>query len=144
MNIATESLGDLVSELQSIKWLLVVLVGIFLCAISFFFLVLARFASPRSAFGKELYRRRRHREVEGLLAKGDALAAKFAALEWISNEPGELYAHWFLARAYDKLNAPIEAKKTLTHLLTMAPDWEKAIAPWFERIEQELTPKIVK
>jgi hypothetical protein len=144
MSFTPESINSVISELQSIKWLLVMLVAISLYFTFLFFSVLKTLKGPNGLVGRRLYSKERQSELEELLAKGNALAVKFSAIEWIASQPGEPYAHWFLAKAYYQLGAMIEAKKSFTHLLAMSPDWESAITPWLERIDSEISPKVVK
>jgi cytochrome c-type biogenesis protein CcmH/NrfG len=144
MSISTESINSVIEELQTIKWLLVMLVAISTYFTFLFFGVLKKLGEPTSLVGRQLYTKKRQAELEDLLAKGDAVAVKFSALEWIANQPGEPYAHWFLAKAYYQLGAMLEAKKSFTHLLAMSPDWETTITPWLERIDSEISPKVVK
>ncbi|MBU1424713.1 MAG: hypothetical protein KKH12_02245 [Gammaproteobacteria bacterium] len=144
MSIPAESINGIIEELQTIKWLLIILVSISIYFTFLFFGVLKKLGEPSSLVGRQLYTKKKQAELEDLLAKGNAIAVKFSALEWIANQPGEPYAHWFLAKAYFQLGAMIEAKKSFTHLLAMSPDWETAITPWLERIDSEISPKVVK
>lgn len=138
------SLENVASELQAIKWLLTILVVLAFLFFLFVFAILKGIKDQNSTLGRQYQNRKRQVELEELLAKGDATAVKFAAIEWVSSQPGEPYAHWFLAKAYYKLGALIDARKTFTHLQSIAPDWEKVVTPWIERIESEISPKVVK
>lgn len=111
MSISPESINGVIEELQTIKWLLVILVSISIYFTFLFFSVLKKFGEPSSLVGRQLYTKKRQAELEDLLAKGNAIAVKFSALEWVANQPGEPYAHWFLAKSYFQLDAMIEAKK---------------------------------
>jgi tetratricopeptide (TPR) repeat protein len=144
MNISTESINSIVEELQTIKWLLITLVSISIYFTFLFFAALKKLNEPSSLVGRQLYSKKRQTELEDLLVKGDAIAVKSSALDWIANQPGEPYAHWFLAKAYYQLGEMIEAKKTFNHLLSISPDWKTAITPWLERIENEISPKVIK
>lgn len=76
-----------------------------------------------------------------MLAKGDAVGAKFAALKWISSHPEEPWAHWYLAKAYDRLEEYVKAKRTLTELQQLNPSWRNDIEPWLNSVEEKLRPK---
>ena len=141
---STESMNTVISELQTIKWLLVILVVVILFFAVFFFMVLKKMQDPNGLFSKLHINKKLQVELEELLAKGNANEVKILASNWVHRQPGEPYAHWFLAKAYFQAGELVDSKKSFTHLLTISPDWEKVVVPWLERIENEITPKIVK
>ncbi len=141
---STESMNTVISELQSIKWLLVILVVVILYFAVTFFMVLKKMQDPNGLFSKLHINKKLQVELEELLAKGNTDEVKVLASNWVHRQPGEPYAHWFLAKAYFQAGELIESKKSFTHLLTISPDWEKIIVPWLERIENEIAPKVVR
>jgi tetratricopeptide (TPR) repeat protein len=135
---------EILSELEVIKWLLIVLVVIGLYFSYVFFAVSHQVTSESGSLRKQLQHKKREADFEEMLAKGDATGAKFAGLEWTNSYPNEPRAHWYLARAYEQLGDYLEAKKTLRHLQTINPSWNSSIEPWLESIEEHLVPKSVE
>jgi len=131
----------ILSELQTIKWLLVVLVVVTLHFTFYFFYVLNKLTKESGAIGKKVKHKERSAELEEMLAKGDAVAAKFTAQEWTISHPNEPWAHWYLAKAYDQLGDFVETKKSLVLIQKISPTWNDAIEPWLLSIEEHLTPK---
>lgn len=140
----TELSQEILSELKQIKFILIVLVS-FIVLITFQVIrALNGVEKGNGAFSKKINHTRREAELKEMIAKGDALAAKFSALEWVSSHPNEPWAHWYLAKAYDQLGEYVETKQTLLHLQKISPEWNDTIAPWLESNEEHLTPKGVQ
>ncbi|MDO8292320.1 MAG: tetratricopeptide repeat protein [Gallionella sp.] len=147
MELSPEALNALLSELKTIRLLLLVIVGLGL------FLVIPLFAISRSiSHAGELVKQQNdtnatQAELENLLASGQAIAAKFAAIEWLARQPNQAQGHWLLAKAHYQLGELVEAKKVFQALVKIAPDWEFSVNPWLERIESEIQasgPRVVK
>lgn len=132
---------EILSELQFIKWLLIALVIIGMYFTFILFVALNRVEKGKGLFGKQIYNKKRENELKELLEKGDALGAKFTALEWVTSHPTEPWAHWYLAKSYDLLGKYVETKQTLLHIQKISPSWNDSIEPWLESIEEHLTPK---
>jgi len=140
----TELSPEILSELQFIKWLLIALVIIGSYFTFIFFVAIIRVEKGKGLFGKQIYNKKRENELEEMLAKGDAICAKFTALEWITSHPTEPWAHWYLAKAYDQLGKYVETKQTLLHIKEISPSWNDSIETWLESNEEHLTPKGVE
>ena len=137
----TEISQDILTELQIIKWLLIVVVLISSYFTFVFFMVLSKLDGGAAALGHRIEHKKMEREIQAMLGKGNALSAKFQAIEWTVSHPKEPLAHWYLAKSLDQLGEFVETKKALVHLQSISPDWNDSIEPWLERIEEELTPK---
>jgi len=142
--MTTELTQDILSELHVIKWLLIIVAIVALYFTFLFFSAMKRLESGKGVFGKQIHNKKRENELQEMLAKGDAIGAKFTALEWTNSRPNEAWAHWYLAKAYDQLGEYVETKKVLTHLRKISPNWNNSIEPWLESVEEHLTPKSVK
>lgn len=135
---------EVLSELKTIKWLLIFLLFIGLYLSYVFFLLIKKIASKAGPLNDHLKHKEREGKINDMLGKGDAIGAKFSAHEWIVSHPKEPWAHWYLAKAQDQLGEYIEAKNVLLHLKIISPSWNSSIDPWLESIEEHLTPKGVK
>ena len=131
----------MLSELATIKWLLVclVLAALAIAGTLFFFVVNAVDAmrenrASQSSLG-------RANELEELLASGQSTAAKFAAMEWAAQEPRRREAHWALARAHYQLSELAEAKKVLQGLLKVSPEEHYRVEAWLNLVESEFAEK---
>ena len=137
----TELSREILSELQIIKWLILALVMIGAYFTFIVFVALNRVEKGEGLFGKKIYSKRKENELEEMLERGNVIGAKFAALEWVSSQPTDPWAHWYLAKSYDQLGKYVEAKQTLLHIQKISPSWNESIQPWLERIEEHLIPK---
>jgi len=137
----TELSQEILSELKQIKFILIVLVSFIALIIYQFISFLKGVENGNGALSKKINHTRREAELKEMIAKGNALGAKFSALEWVSSHPNEPWAHWYLAKAYDQLGEHVETKQTLLHLQKISPEWNDTIEPWLESNEENLTPK---
>lgn len=142
--MTAELTQDILSELLIIKWLLIIVVVVALYFTFLFFGAMKNLEGGKGVFGKQIQDKKRGNELEEMLEKGDAVGAKYTALEWTNSRPNEPWAHWYLAKAYDQLEEYVETKKVLVHLQKISPSWNNSIEPWLESVEEHLTPKSVK
>ena len=84
----------LLSELELIRWLLLVLVALGLYFLYLFHATVNGINNQTNKFGKRLEYKEKEAEIEEMLAKGDATGAKFTALELTVSYPNEPMAHW--------------------------------------------------
>ena len=144
MDIAANLTQDVLSELQTIKQLLFAFV-----IMAFYFLLLATGVIIKTIKNNNLNEKRikkntKAEELEELLSMGKANSVKFTAQEWINIQPNEPNAHWYLAQSLYQLGDLIGSKKAFENILEIAPNWEGAVIPWLEKIENEIPPKVVK
>ena len=141
-------IADLVLwELRFIRWLLILLVVILGLAALVVFSLMRVLGGAGKELAKQQETKKRQGELEELLSRGLPREAKFSALEWLSAQPKEPYAHWFLAKAHYQLDEWVEAKQAFETAVRIAPDWSQAVTPWLEKIDEHLenaTPKLVK
>lgn len=146
MDISPEQVDVIIWELRFIRWLLIFLV---LMAIGFLLAVIGFIhgvGGVNEALQKERRNKDRQTELESLLSQGSARAAKFGALEWVSAEPKQPYAHWLLAKAHYQLGEYIDAKKSFQTVVSLSPDWESTVLPWLEKVAAEIKngPRVVE
>lgn len=79
----------------------------------------------------------RESEVDELLAAGQSTSAKFAAMEWIAQQPRRPETRWALAKAHYQLGELAAAKEVLRGLLQVAPDERYRVDDWLSHVEDE-------
>lgn len=146
METSPELISTFLWELRLIRWLLILLL---LTALGFLigWIVFIRAAGGLGEIVQKQYREKEiENELETLLSQGSAREAKFAAVEWLSRRPKHPHCHWYLAKAHFQLGEFVEAKRVFQTLMKISPDWETAVTPWLERVDQEIQsgPRIVK
>ncbi len=135
---------EMLFELTFIRWLLIAVVVVGLYASYVFISIMNTISENQESLKKRSEQQIKIDELKKLLSDDQALAAKFMAIEWTASHPNEPWAHWYLAKAYDKLGDYIETKKTLTYIQNTHPDWSGSIETWLEEIKEHLTPKGIK
>ena len=146
METSPELVSTVLWELRFIRWLLFLLV---LVALGFL-IGWITFIRAAGGLGEIVQKQHKEKEIENelesLLSQGSAQAAKFAATEWLARRPKHPHCHWYLAKAHFQLGGFVEAKRVFQTLMKISPDWENAVTPWLERVDQEIQagPRIVK
>jgi cytochrome c-type biogenesis protein CcmH/NrfG len=147
MDISPESANAVLSELRTIRWLLIIIAAVGLLLVGALFAISRAIGSASKVVQKKNEQDVLQTELEQLLSSGQAREAKFGAIEWIARQPRHAQGHWVLAKAHYELGELIEAKKVFQTLLKISPDWEFSINPWLARIEEEIQasgPRVVK
>jgi predicted Zn-dependent protease len=131
----------ILSELVTIKWLLVALAlaALAVAGILFFFVVNAVDAMRENRASRTSHGRAQ--ELDELLASGQSTAAKFAAMEWATKEPRRREAHWALARAHYQLGELAEARQVLQGLLKVSPEEHYRVQSWLDLVESEFAER---
>ena len=130
-------MDSVLQELQTIKILLIVIAAFAgLGTLIFLFIAVNLVDAIKEKRSAEL-RRNREAEIEDLLDSGKGTAARFAATEWLNDQPKSTEAHWALARAHYQLGELATAKEVLENLLKVAPDQRYRVDDWLEHVEQE-------
>lgn len=135
------------TELQYIKWLLAALLAIALYCLFIFIRTADKLADKKSVLNQQAEKERLKQDLDNLLYQGMADSAKTSAYDWVSREPNEPYAHWFLAKSHYQLGDLVESKKVFSRIIIIEPGWERVVRPWIEKIDEEISnsgPTIVK
>ncbi len=147
MQSEMELMSQILNELNSIKWLLIILATSSLLVIFLFYIVARSILKNQNINVKYALQQKNIREMDELLANGKAKEVKYSCMSWLTTDKDEPYAYWYLAKAYYELGEKVNAKQKFIELLEIAPGWSGVVNEWVERIDEELSssnPTIIK
>ncbi|WP_407353299.1 hypothetical protein [Luteimonas sp. R10] len=134
-----ESAEAILSQLTTIKWLLVFIgLCMLLIFVAFFVLVVNAIDITRENKRRDSAHSKQS-ELEDLLATGQSKAAKFTALEWVAAQPRRAEAHWALAKAHYQLGELSLAKDVLKGLLKVSPEEHYRVDAWLDLLDNEFS-----
>ncbi len=134
--LAEEIMEEILSEIQTIKWLLFILIAIFgLIALGVLFSIYKMTSQLKKGNPFEDF----SSEARNLLDKGMPDEVIEKAISRIESYPKDKYAYWYLAQAYQDKEEYSQALETFSALKKIAPLWEKQyVEPSIKKIKEIL------
>lgn len=130
--------AQLVSDIATIKWILVLLLLVVGSAFIGFLRVMGQLSGMAEMGKKRAEHQRFQTLCEELLMRGSYDSVKETAKNRISSYPDDVYAHWYLAQAFFKKGEFPAARRRFDQVLELDPVWEFRVTPWQERVEEEI------
>jgi cytochrome c-type biogenesis protein CcmH/NrfG len=140
------SLATLVSELKSIRLMLVFILLVLVVLGLLFFSFVRSLNRAIAIIDRQSTEKALHQELEDLLTKGLANDAFFIASENSRKRPRDPHLLWYLGQANFQLKKFVEAKQAFRAVIEISPSWEATIEPWLAKVEAEIAnagPKVV-
>ena len=135
-----------VTELETIKWLLVaILVGMVLIAASAVLIAVIFWQ------GFEMVREQNQGKVfrvmaEDYLAKDENNELIEYVEERLESHPQDVWAHWYMGQAKYHNGVYPESKRSFERVIELEPSWYSSVESWFEKINEKLEegPQLVE
>lgn len=139
------TLKYLAEDVEQIKWLMIIMLAVFLAATGF---LIYLFASLRKLIKAEQAANHFRQKAKALLNMNDLDGVIKIASERIQRYPGELFAHWYLGQAYYRKKKWHKALAEFNYLYEIAPSWrQRFVNPFIYDIKDKLQrtkPEIIK
>ena len=137
---------EAVSELETIKWLLVaMLVGLVLVALSAVSIAVIfwqGFGMVKEQNSGKVFRAM----AEDYLAKNENNDLIECVEEWLGSHPQDVWAHWYMGQAKFYAGAYPESKRCFERVVELEPSWYASVESWLEKISEKLEkgPQLVE
>jgi hypothetical protein len=122
------------SNLESIRWLLIVLIGL----IGFGMVV--RIHGNWKAMSNSKFQN----VMENCFNRGDYAMVITSCDFKLSKHPYDPWSHWFKAISHYKLNERDKAEDTFKHLTAVDPLWNQNVKKYLKAIEELRSPNVEK
>jgi cytochrome c-type biogenesis protein CcmH/NrfG len=144
--VDASSLSTLVSELKSIRLMLLFILLVLVFLVVLFYSFIRSLNRAITIIDRQSTEKALHQELEDLLTKGLANDAFFIASENARKRPRDPHLHWYLGQANFQLKKFVEAKQAFRAVIEISPNWEATVEPWLTKVEAEIAnagPKVV-
>ncbi len=138
-------LQQLTEDLEKIKWLLTLMLALFLISTGY---LIYLFASLRKLVKTEQGASDFRHRAKTLLNRNDLDRVIQLATARIERYPGELFARWYLGQAYYRKKQWHKALREFNYIYEIAPSWrQRFVNPFIHDIREHLKnsrPEIIK
>ncbi len=138
--------SEILTELQIIKWLLIVFIVAFLAFVFFASSILWGVFQAKNDLQDMGKSSSFKLLAEDLLERGKTDELVVEANLILDNFPNHSYAKYYLAIGLNYQNKPIQALKIFEDLRDNKPDWAESVDPYIDELKQKIKeskPKLV-
>lgn len=129
---------EAVSELETIKWLLIaILVGVVLVAVAAVSIAVIFWQ------GFKILKEQNQGNVfkvmaEDYLARNENTELIEYVEERLESHPQDVWAHWYMGQAKYHTGVYPESKRCFERVIELEPSWYSSVESWFEKIDEKL------